>query len=381
MKKTNEEILLYLTILELPTFKELDIDILKKQYTKQYKKYHPSLATQDKYKDGQKYQLLTEAYRYIKENIQYVNKVIVSNALTKVEVKDNKEIVKKSITIKKEQPKVSLEKENKKDEKINLSLKNKILIASLFISLVIGIVTLSFGLQKNIEDKKVEKVEQMIEDKQYDDAKDKIEELDKDIAQQLLKKIEALKLLEEGHFTEAIEILKQLKSINDLQNITLEELLSYKGIGKTKAIELLATIELGKRINAYQKNKYYIKNTKEAYYYLKNKLSHLEQEHFMAIFLSSNNQVITDKIISIGSSTSTIANSKDVIKWAIKASSYAIIIAHNHPSGFVQPSKQDVEFTIELQSACKIVDIKFVDHIIIGKNNYFSFKNKSIFNE
>lgn len=179
----------------------------------------------------------------------------------------------------------------------------------------------------------------------------------------------------------SIEILKQLKSINDLQNITLEELLSYKGIGKTKAIELLATIELGKRMNNYQKNKYYIKNTKEAYYYLKSKLSHLEQEHFIAIFLSSNNQVITDKIISIGSSTSTIANSKDVIKWAIKASSYAIIIAHNHPSGFVQPSKQDFDFTLELQSACKIVDIKFVDHIIIGKNNYFSFKNKSIFNE
>lgn len=219
MKKTNEEILLYLTILELPTFKELDIDILKKQYTKQYKKYHPSLATQDKYKDGQNYQLLTEAYRYIKENIQYVNKVIVSNALTKVEVKDNKEIVKKSITIKKEQPKVSLEKENKKDEKINLSLKNKILIASLFISLVIGIVTLSFGLQKNIEDKKVEKVEQMIEDKQYDDAKDKIEEIDKDIAQQLLKKIEALKLLEEGHFAEAIEILKQLGTVSINYNL------------------------------------------------------------------------------------------------------------------------------------------------------------------
>lgn len=179
----------------------------------------------------------------------------------------------------------------------------------------------------------------------------------------------------------SIEILKQLKSINDLQNITLEELLTFKGIGKTKAIELLATIELGKRINDYQREKYFIKSTKDAYYYLKGKLSHLEQEHFVAIFLSPNNQVITDKIISIGTSTATIANPKDVIKWALKASTFAIIIAHNHPTGVVQPSKQDYEFTLELQSACKIVDIKFVDHLIIGKNNYFSFKNKSIFNE
>jgi len=179
----------------------------------------------------------------------------------------------------------------------------------------------------------------------------------------------------------SIEILKQLNAINDLQNITIEELMSFKGIGKTKAIELLAIIELGKRITNYTKNKYYIKSTKDAYNYLKGKLSHLEQEHFMAVFLSSNNQVITHKIISIGSTTSTIANSKDVIKWAIKVSSYAIIIAHNHPSGVVLPSKQDQSFTLELLSACKIVDIKFIDHIIIGKNNYFSFKDKSIFNE
>ena len=146
--------------------------------------------------------------------------------------------------------------------------------------------------------------------------------------------------------------------------------MTFKGIGKTKAIELLATIELGKRINDYQREKYFIKSTKDAYYYLKGKLSHLEQEHFVAIFLSPNNQVITDKIISIGTSTATIANPKDVIKWALKASTFAIIIAHNHPTGVVQPSKQDYEFTLELQSACKIVDIKFVDHLIIGKNNY-----------
>ena len=179
----------------------------------------------------------------------------------------------------------------------------------------------------------------------------------------------------------SIEIIKQLNSINDLQNITIEELLKFKGIGRTKAIELLATIELGKRITNYQKEKKYIRGSKDTYYYLKDKLSYLDQEHFIAIFLNHNNEIITNKTISIGTTTSTIANPKDVIKWALKYSAYAIIIAHNHPTGNVKPSSQDVSFTLELKKACEIVDLILIDHIIIGKNNYFSFKDKSIFNE
>lgn len=179
----------------------------------------------------------------------------------------------------------------------------------------------------------------------------------------------------------SIELLKYLNTINNLQNITIEELLEFKGIGKTKAIELLATIELGKRITNYQNDKTFIKGTNDTYNYLKSKLSHLEQEHFVAIFLSPNNEIITDKIISIGTTTSTIANPKDVIKYALKYSAYAIIVAHNHPTGNVSPSKHDIDFTIDLEKACRIVDIILIDHVIIGKNNYFSFKHKSIFKE
>lgn len=179
----------------------------------------------------------------------------------------------------------------------------------------------------------------------------------------------------------SIELLKYLNTINNLQNITIEELLEFKGIGKTKAIELLATIELGKRIINYQNDKTFIKGTSDTYNYLKSKLSHLEQEHFVAIFLSPNNEIITDKIISIGTTTSTIANPKDVIKYALKYSAYAIIVAHNHPTGNVSPSKHDIDFTIDLEKACRIVDIILIDHVIIGKNNYFSFKHKSIFKE
>ena len=114
---------------------------------------------------------------------------------------------------------------------------------------------------------------------------------------------------------------------------------------------------------------------------MKDKLSHQKQEHFLAIYLSINNDVISDKVISIGTISSTIADPKDIIRWGVKFGAYAIIITHNHPSGNPYPSQQDITFTTKLTNACNLVDIKLVDHIIIGKNKYFSFKEKSIFNE
>ena len=174
----------------------------------------------------------------------------------------------------------------------------------------------------------------------------------------------------------SIEILNNIVHINELQSTTIEELTNIKGIGKTKAIELLATIELGKRINSYNKIKYKIKSS-----YIKDKLSYQKQEHFIAIYLSLNNEVIADKIISIGTISSTLADPKDIIRWGVKFGAYAIIITHNHPSGNPYPSQQDITFTTKLTNACNLVDLKLVDHIIIGKNKYFSFKEKSIFNE
>ena len=179
----------------------------------------------------------------------------------------------------------------------------------------------------------------------------------------------------------SIEILKQIETINELQNITIEELLNIKGIGKIKAIELLATIELGKRINNYKHNKYKIKKAKDCYNYVKDKLSYKKQEHFIAIYLSINNEVIADEIISIGTINSMIADPKDVIRWGLKYGAYALIITHNHPSGNPNPSPEDISFTTKLTQACNLVDLKLVDHIIVGKNKYFSFKEKSIFIE
>ena len=179
----------------------------------------------------------------------------------------------------------------------------------------------------------------------------------------------------------SLELLEKIISINELQNITIEELLKIKGIGKIKAIELLATIELGKRINNYKKENYKIKKAVDCYNYVKDKLSHQKQEHFLAIYLSVTNEVIKDEIISIGTNDKTIAEPKDVIRWGLKYAAYAIIVTHNHPSGNPTPSPEDISFTTKLSNACNLVDIKLVDHIIVGKNKYFSFKEKSIFNE
>lgn len=179
----------------------------------------------------------------------------------------------------------------------------------------------------------------------------------------------------------SLEILNEFNGLNNLQNVVAEELMKVKGIGKIKAIELLAVIELGKRITNYKANKSYIKCANDGYLYLKNKIAHLNQENFYAIYLSINNEVISDRIISIGTLNQTVASPKDVIRWGLKYGAYAVIVSHNHPSGDSFPSKHDYEFTLKLNEACRTVDLKFVDHIIIGKNNYYSFKEKRIIKE
>lgn len=177
------------------------------------------------------------------------------------------------------------------------------------------------------------------------------------------------------------EIIEEYNGLNNLQNVVIEELIKIKGIGRIKAIELLAAIELGKRITNYKKIKTVIKNSYDAYLYSKNNMAHLTQEYFSAIYLAINNEVICERVINVGTINQTVASPKDVISWGLKFGAYAVIVLHNHPSGDPTPSKADYSFTLKVNEACNAVDFKFVDHIIIGKNNYYSFKEKRIIYE
>lgn len=177
----------------------------------------------------------------------------------------------------------------------------------------------------------------------------------------------------------AKNVLIHFEEINRLNEITVNELMKIKGIGMAKAITIIAAIELGKRVNEPVTGSLQITNSKQAYEHLKDSLQNENQENLVCIYLNNNSEVINIKTITVGSINNTVFNPRDILKWALKYSAVAIIVAHNHPSGNIMPSREDILVTRNIVQAAKYVDVLIVDHIIIGKNQYYSFlENKKL---
>lgn len=171
-----------------------------------------------------------------------------------------------------------------------------------------------------------------------------------------------------------------LDKINDLKDINLESLLKIKGIGKVKACELLASIELGKRINIEfdNINKIKIVNAESVFNYYKNILKDKKQEYFYCIYLDTKNNIIKDKMLFKGTINESLVHPREVFKEAYLLSASSIICIHNHPSGNTNPSKNDEMLTKQLKKCGELLGIKVLDHIIISNNSYFSFLEKGL---
>lgn len=177
------------------------------------------------------------------------------------------------------------------------------------------------------------------------------------------------------------KILLKLESIADMSNLSINELTEIKGIGSSKAITILAAVELGRRVNNFVKPNIKINNAEDIYRILKPDLANKLQEYFVGIYLNSQGEMIAKKIITIGNNNSTIFDHKELLKWALKYHAAGVIIAHNHPSGNSTPSIADIEVTKTFIEQAKILEINLLDHIIIG-NDFFSFKCKTnLFNK
>ena len=175
----------------------------------------------------------------------------------------------------------------------------------------------------------------------------------------------------------SLEILKKYE-LQELKNITKEDLMKIKGIGEVKAIELLASIELGKRIFLKQTKKLKkIKNPKDIWedsrYWLDNK----KQEYFYCYYFNNKQELIKRKLLFIGTINSTTTHTREIFKEAYKCSASSIICIHNHPSNDLTPSKADILFTERLIKTGQIQGIPVNDHIIVGENNYYSFYEHS----
>ncbi|WP_026475939.1 RadC family protein [Alkaliphilus transvaalensis] len=160
---------------------------------------------------------------------------------------------------------------------------------------------------------------------------------------------------------------------------TVEELSQIKGIGLAKSSQLIAAVELGKRIAlATKANNYKIKGPDDVSNLLMEEMRYLKKEHFNIILLNTKNEVIAVENISIGSLNASIVHPREVFVRAIKRSSSSIILAHNHPSGDPRPSNEDIKITQRLQEAGKLIGITVLDHIIVGDGNYYSLKENDL---
>ena len=178
----------------------------------------------------------------------------------------------------------------------------------------------------------------------------------------------------------ANNILKQIDNINNLKDINYQNLIKIKGIGKAKACEILASIELGKRINNKINNINQIKiySSESIFNYYKDKLSDKLQEHFYCVYLDTKNYIIKDKLLFIGTINQSLVHPREVFKEAYLLSATSIICIHNHPSGNVNPSNNDIIITKQLKEVGKLLGINVLDHLIIGKNTYYSFNDNGL---
>jgi DNA repair protein RadC len=161
-----------------------------------------------------------------------------------------------------------------------------------------------------------------------------------------------------------------------LSQATYKELKAVPGLGPSKACEIVACFELGKRLLKDKKTELFLK-PEDVFDRLKDLRDH-KKEHFVTLFLDSRNQEINREIISVGSLNASLVHPREVFEPAVRHTAAHIIIAHNHPSGDHSPSSEDLSLTKRLVEAGRIMGIEILDHVIVTKNSFLSFKEKGL---
>ena len=165
----------------------------------------------------------------------------------------------------------------------------------------------------------------------------------------------------------------------ELSRLTINDLMKYNGIGEAKAVTIAAALELGRRRRFSEAlEKPSIKNSQIAYECFYAHLSDLNHEQFWIMLLNNANKVIKLEKIGVGGMTGTTADPKKIFKCALENNAASVMLCHNHPSGNVIPSNADKQITNNIIKAGQFLEIKVLDHIIIGNNSYFSFADEGL---
>lgn len=176
------------------------------------------------------------------------------------------------------------------------------------------------------------------------------------------------------------ELLKTVGNLKELKRLSISDLNKIKGVGLYKALILKAAFELGERMHSGSvDDKIQISSPKDVADFMMGKMEHLTQEKFIALFLNSKNVIIKQKTIFIGTLNSSIVHPREIFSEAVKCASNAIIVLHNHPSGDVTPSTEDIKTTERLKECGQVLGIDLLDHIIIGDHTYLSMVEEGYF--
>jgi len=183
----------------------------------------------------------------------------------------------------------------------------------------------------------------------------------------------------------AVDVAKDLLAAvnNDLQKLSRLSVKNYlqfkvKGLGETKAVRIVAALELSARRDAFEQQKVQIKSSSDVIAFLKAKMQHLKHEVFMVVFLNRSNKILHYEVISKGGISATIVDPRIILKKALEHNATALILSHNHPGGNVTPSKQDKALTERICEAAELLDLKVMDHIIVSDEGSYSFLEEGL---
>lgn len=177
----------------------------------------------------------------------------------------------------------------------------------------------------------------------------------------------------ENVFDLSKRILASVDSVNDLIDLTYEELIQIKGIKKAKATKIIASIELAKRIFQYKKEDIKLDNPLDIYDLVSYDIAYKKQEEFIVLFLNKGLKLISKKLLAIGSDNLISIDIKQILRLAIKLGASNLVLVHNHPSGSLIPSDSDIKTTNKIVKLANIMELTIIDHLIISSDGYYSF--------